>query len=360
MQVTLFTHQSPLGNEVKKELSSGRYSECRIAVAYARTSGVSRILDDLETFSKSGGQTSIIAGIDQRNTSYQALINARTFADLYIHHDKNFDITFHPKIYAFGNSEIERLFIGSSNLTAGGLFLNYEANLGVELDSNIDSKQLRKQFNKYWTDLLGDSNTKSGDISLLDELLDKGALADETKKQSFREIIEQVVDLPFDSKTKPPLPTPSKKTASPTVSVSATFAMTLSGFDVSSASSDPVVLIPVRAVREDAIFWHFPALYTLSAAGYPQLYTTADVTVDGKTYKNEHIRLYYYDRKKEFRLQCELIKRKGKAGDIVSVSRTANQLHFDIRLHRAASSSYNSIVPLLTARVSPQKKFGYY
>ena len=92
------------------------------------------------------------------------------------------------------------------------------------------------------------------------------------------------------------------------------FAMTLSNFDVSPSSQDPIQLIPTAALKAFPIFWNFPNFYTESNKGYPQMYAAANIVIDGKTYTNQHIRVYYYEDKKEFRLQCELIKRNGSPG----------------------------------------------
>src|SRR5256885_634459 len=100
MELTLLTHENRVGEEIAKTLRSGKYSDFKVAVAYTKNSGIGRIYDDLSHFSNYGGRTSVIAGIDQRNTSYQALINLKSFAkdNLFIHHDRNFEVTFHPKV----------------------------------------------------------------------------------------------------------------------------------------------------------------------------------------------------------------------------------------------------------------------
>lgn len=137
--------------------------------------------------------------------------------------------------------------------------------------------------------------------------------------------------------------------------------MTLSGFDVSSKSQDPVILIPLKALRNMPIFWNFPNLYTDSGSGYPQLYASANINIDGKVFKDQHIRIYYYDNKKEFRLQCELIKRNGKQGDIILIQKNTNKpLEFEIELLRIGSMKFDSIKRLLINKVSKQKFFCYY
>jgi HKD family nuclease len=304
MELTLLTHENTAGEEIAKTLRSGKYSDFKVAVAYSRNSGISRIYNDLTDFSNNGGKTSVIAGIDQSNTSYQALVNLKTFAkeNLFIHHDKNFDITFHPKVYLFGNNEIEKIIVGSSNFTAGGFFLNYEANIGVTLDSSKDSKDFQKQVSDYWDNLLHDENTKKCELTLLEKLLESGSVVDERKQKPFKDIIEKISnDLPFKTKKKlktlPPVVAASDVTV-PTVK--AKFAMTLSGFDVSAKSQDPVILIPVTALKAMPMFWNFPILYTDSGAGYPQLYATANIIIDGKIIERPAHRIYYYDKKKNF------------------------------------------------------------
>ena len=365
MELTLLTHEKTAGEEIAKTLKSGKYSEFKVAVAYSRNSGISRIYNELLEFANNGGKTSVIAGIDQCNTSYQALVNLKTFAKdrLFIHHDKNIDITFHPKVYLFGNREIEKIIIGSSNFTAGGFFLNYEANIGVTLDRSKNAKNFQKQVADYWETLLNDENTKPCELTLLDRLLEGGSVIDENKQKPFKEIIEKISnDLPFKAKKKVKQLPPAIAAASvPVPAIKTKFAMKLSGFDVSPKSQDPVILIPIAALKSMPVFWDFPMLYTDSGAGYPQLYATANIRIDDKTLKDQHIRIYYYDKKKEFRLQCEAIKRNGRQGDIIVIEKDYSKpLEFEIELVRTVSKKFKTIEPILENRVSPQKFFAYF
>lgn len=364
MELTLLTHENTAGEEIAKTLRSGKYSDFKVAVAYSRNSGISRIYNELSDFANNGGKTSVIAGIDQSNTSYQALVNLKTFAkeNLFIHHDRNFDITFHPKVYLFGNKEIEKVIVGSSNLTAGGFFLNYEANIGVTLDTSKNSKDFQKQVSDYWDNLLKDENTKKCELSLLQRLLESGSVIDEQKQKPFKEIVKEISDLPFKSKKKAkPLPPVVPAAAVKVPSVQEKFAMTLSGFDVSAKSLDPVILIPVSALKAMPAFWNFPTLYSYSEAGFLQFYATANIRIDGKILRDQHIRFYYYHNKTEFRLKCEAIKRNGSKGDIISIHKDPNKpLEFEIELLRTGSTKFKAIEPILTNKVSTQKFFTYY
>ena len=327
-----------------------------------KTPGVGRLYNDLMQFSNQGGQTTAIIGIDQNNTSYQALANLISFTNssLYIHHDKG-AITFHPKVYLFGNEQIEKVFVGSSNLTAGGLFLNFEANIFVNLDKSDKSEEFRNKITEYWNFLISDGNTKLVDLQFITRLLESGNLIDENKKRGFKEIIGEVSNLPFTSRKIQKLLPVSKQLNINPKKFSSNFAMILSGFDVSSKSLDPVQLIPIAALKEFPVFWNFPKFYIESDKGYPQLYAIANILIDGKILANQHIRIYYYDKKKEFRLQCEAIKRNGNQNDIMVIRKDENRpLEFRIELLRFGSVEHSAILPLLTKKVSPLKSYGYF
>ena len=365
MQIDLLTHYNPIGKEIAKTLNSRKYSDFKIIVAYSRYSGIGRIYNELANFVESGGKISAIIGIDQSNTSYQALLNMKSFAKnrLFVCYHKNFSITFHPKIYLFGNKQIEKVFIGSSNLTTGGLYLNYEANVVIALNHSKNERGFQKQMSGYWKSLLNDENTKKCENSLLQKLLEKGLIFDESQHKSLKNVIEKVSNsgLPFKSKKNLKKLPPIVKSSVNILKSKERFAMTLSKFDVSKKSQDPVILIPIVALKLMPVFWHFPNFYTYSGAGYPQLYITANIHIDGEILRGQFIRIYYYDNKREFRLQCEVIKRKGRPGDIMIIKKCSHStLEFDIELLRNESQKFKTMRPLLTHKVSLQKYFAYY
>ncbi|MCJ7529939.1 MAG: phospholipase D family protein [Anaerolineales bacterium] len=361
MELKLFTHENPIGYEISTALNSGNYHYFKMAVAYAKNSGVGRLYEDLNNFSRIGGVTEAIIGIDQNITSYQALLNLSTLvgSNLYIHHDRG-SISFHPKVYLFGNTVIEKVFIGSSNLTSGGLYLNLEANVSLELDYTQIATDFRQQVTNYWNNLISDANTKKADIDFINEMLKLGTVIDENQIKPFRELISKISKIPFGSKRQGPLPplSPAISISPPTLSQN--FAMLLSGFDVSPKSLDPVILIPVRALRELPTFWNWPYMYTLSGTGYPELYTHATIVINGKMIPNFSIRIYYYDAKSEFRLQCEPIKRNGNQGDIILITKDSQKpLEFRIELIRKGSLQHNTLLTSLTQKVSKFKSYSY-
>lgn len=120
-------YEQSLGFSLINNLTSNDYSLFRFIVAYSKTSGVNRLLPYMKQFKEKNGVIEGVVGIDQYNTSYEALKSLQSMCDkLYVFHSENMMQTFHPKMYSFLNDESCWYAIGSNNMTAGGLFSNYE------------------------------------------------------------------------------------------------------------------------------------------------------------------------------------------------------------------------------------------
>lgn len=109
------------------QLTSVQNGELNIQVAYAKSSGVDLLTSALQTFRNAGGRLRILAGIDQKNTTAEALYKLTHLCDeLYVVHDNAFAQTYHPKIFIVRNAEQAWVAVGSNNLTRGGLCTNFE------------------------------------------------------------------------------------------------------------------------------------------------------------------------------------------------------------------------------------------
>ncbi|WP_368254950.1 hypothetical protein [Clostridium paraputrificum] len=143
-----------LGSFIISNLNSD-YNKFSFIVAYTKFSGVRHLLDSINTFKSNGGQVVGIIGIDQYNTSIEAIQTLFNICDeLYIYHSENSNQTFHPKVYCFESIDSIWISIGSSNMTSGGLFTNYETNIYHEIDStNSDfyniSSDIHRLFDSY-------------------------------------------------------------------------------------------------------------------------------------------------------------------------------------------------------------------
>lgn len=126
----------PVGDEL---LSSLRWADdVRIATAFAKQSGVSRLIDPLTGVLERGGQVQIIYGVDFHITdpgAMEQLTNLNEDYDGLAHYAYSgwglaLGHAFHPKFYMCANSAGDaQVIIGSSNLTYGGLWTNVESNV---------------------------------------------------------------------------------------------------------------------------------------------------------------------------------------------------------------------------------------
>jgi HKD family nuclease len=122
--------------------------ECKIAVAYIRSSGLNPIINDFETILSKGGKVKILTsnqlGITEME-AIQSLLDAGIEIKVYINSTK----TFHPKTYIFKGKIKNEYIIGSSNLSRSALFDDVEWNLYLD-DSNPVSTQLEESFDRIW------------------------------------------------------------------------------------------------------------------------------------------------------------------------------------------------------------------
>ena len=176
-----------LGNRLIELLDSSDYHTLNIAVAFAKNSGVLRIKDSLEKFREREGKVNVYVGVDLGGTSYEALTALLLHTDsLNVVHSENGQ-TFHPKIYQFVGEEKGVVVIGSHNLTAGGLWTNFESSVLIPVvGSEANEVALLKGLDEYIENLssLKDSFMSIGAQDDIDKLLQNGYI--------FKEVTEHV------------------------------------------------------------------------------------------------------------------------------------------------------------------------
>lgn len=186
-----------LGDRLIKLLDSPDYKTLNIIVAFAKNSGVLRIKDALEKFRKRGGTVNVYVGVDLGGTSYEALTALLLHTDsLYVVHTEKGQ-TFHTKIYQFVGNDKGLVVVGSHNLTAGGLWTNFESSVLVPVSgANRNDTDLEKGVNDYIGALtsLNDSFMPIKAQPDLDALLANGYI--------FKEVAERVRRANSYSKTE--------------------------------------------------------------------------------------------------------------------------------------------------------------
>lgn len=170
--------QDQLGNVLKDKLADSRYKHFIIVSAFAKNSGVLRMKEAIQSFRDNGGCVDAFIGLDAHGTSYEAVCNLLTFVDnLYIIHDNNPAITFHPKAYYLTDlGSATWLALGSNNLTGGGLWTNTEWATIIDTAEDMSSDEAN-YFESFLNqvDLFRNSqceySRKISDVSDLDALV---------------------------------------------------------------------------------------------------------------------------------------------------------------------------------------------
>lgn len=184
MSLLLQPHEGRLGELLLEDLRSKQYDTFLFCTAYAKLSGVSALYDDLREFTAAGGTVYAAVGIDQRNTSYEALRAILDLpAELYVVHNRSRASTFHLKVYALIGQTQGKLYVGSNNLTGGGLYTNYEAAMCREFDLTrlpvaqefVDMINTLKRF------LQEGPCSKKATPDLLQTLYDRGMVSTESE-----------------------------------------------------------------------------------------------------------------------------------------------------------------------------------
>lgn len=153
------------------------WTAVQFATAYAKMSGIDHVHDVIQTFASTPGRKlKATVGIDQHGTSYEALaaliaLFAPHGHEIFVCHNPRSkgavaSPTFHPKMWLFDNGTHAKLFVGSGNLTQGGLYTNYE--VGTVQDLDLNAAPDRRSFNGAIGTLDRWTNSAYGDVKRLD------------------------------------------------------------------------------------------------------------------------------------------------------------------------------------------------
>lgn len=359
-----------------------KFDTVYMAVAFAKSSGVSLLFDHLADYVSSGGIAEITIGVDHQGTSRQGLeLLLESGAAVYVFHNPGFQ-TFHPKIYLFERTGYESIaFAGSSNLTRGGLYENFEFNVRLEHDLTSDEDSRRHQelaeAFRVFTDL--DSGLALRlDQSILDTLHRQGYLADEAQSPAnagYQRPPSQTEGGLFRRVPMPSGPRPDSPSRAASITPTqpgialGTFTMTLGARDSRQQrgySRD--IFIPLAARNASPAFWGWPDSFLPSASAVSGNYLERRVSVlatpaNQDTRLIAEVRLYSYAQRNEFRLNCGELVQGAAPGDVLVMSRVSPGEGYD---YEAAiiPQSHPLIVSYLSRCVNvvqnSSKRWGYH
>lgn len=158
-----------------------------IAVAWVRASGMAYLSDRLANFLRTGGQVSVIVGIDIQNTTREGLqalldLEAHGRCETFVYHNEAAGV-FHPKLYLFRNDEEARLIVGSNNITQSGLYVNVEA--GLQIDTEVDASVVVQAVDALssWKETAGRLAVRL-DTAFLNQLVSDGYVPEEAQARA--------------------------------------------------------------------------------------------------------------------------------------------------------------------------------
>lgn len=175
-----FVTQPDADNRNLLEFAIGVLSDPRIIrfvaiSAWVNHRGLTRLVPALRRFRSRGGTAEAIIGIDEGGATEQGLrLVAAEFDRSSVFFSAE-DRTFHPKLYFGIGPEAAELFVGSNNLTPGGLFFNFEAALRLELTpgpaGSADDQEVLAAVDAYIDGLYGDVDVCKPLVPILEDVI---------------------------------------------------------------------------------------------------------------------------------------------------------------------------------------------
>jgi len=161
--VVLQPSNAEMGEIIKNLLSSQKpfYNNVWLISAFANAQAIQRITPNILDAKARGANINIVVGFDVKSTSAEALkrINSLGVNSVLVHNARA-GHTFHPKIYLFeAAGEKAEVFVGSSNLTDGGLYTNYEASTRINFGFPVDDEEYAQFFSSIEIYLKPTGNT---------------------------------------------------------------------------------------------------------------------------------------------------------------------------------------------------------
>jgi hypothetical protein len=167
-----FIGSGTVGGALDTALRDPALMKAWFATAWAKKSGMSRIVGGLAALHRRGGTGEIIVGVDEGGATLEGLhLAMRLFDTAWVFHDPG-TRTFHPKLYVVEGRETATAIVGSGNMTMGGLYENYEAGLVLDLDRHDEQHEaLLASLRSYYDALLGTAGAcRPLDTALIDAL----------------------------------------------------------------------------------------------------------------------------------------------------------------------------------------------
>lgn len=186
---TIAQPETQLGPQIEALLDgNGTYSRIVFVSAFTALRTILRLRDRLLAAADNGTNIRFVIGIDLGGTSQEVLRELAGWnCEVFIYHNPIVRATFHPKIYLFQARRTATLFIGSNNLTDGGMYTNYEAATRYMFDLPVDEQDFVRILSPLNSFLEPNGPTvRELDEELIDVLSARGLLPSEQDARRSR------------------------------------------------------------------------------------------------------------------------------------------------------------------------------
>lgn len=383
-----------LGSELAKLVGSRTpfYKEVWFVSAFADYQSVVRLKEAIEKSIRDRATIHFIIGVDLQSTSIEALELLLTLgADAKIVKNRRPGHTFHPKIYLFESDGSAVLYVGSNNLTEGGMFRNYEGSLMVEFDRRQDATDYSRVKSELAPFISPNPTiTQTLTEQLIQTLASRGEILREHQRKEIRRQVRRssrpgngVPASPFGPDpipTPPPLPADFLKAVVKEVErgrirdvklpeVTA-FYMHLNRLQGPNIPGEARIPLAAREIAKG--FWGWPAKYVLDTqtrGTHPRKYynwkpkwKTWDTASPARTFTDE-IRMYEYADSADFRFYAGRLKRMGaNEMDIVRITRISKSegAEFECVLTKRGSQTHSEWERYCTVPITNSpRRFGF-
>lgn len=184
-----------VGNHLIKLLADKEFESFTAISAFISRAGITGLSKYIDKSKEHLKIITIITGVDQKGTSKEALESLIELdVKAYVFYQPSITI-FHPKIYLFEGEKKSVLIIGSSNLTAQGLFGNIEASLLITIENGKDN-EIITQLKEYYKGLfdLTEPNLKKLNKKLIKGLVKTKVVPTEEERKAIQDEEKKSVD----------------------------------------------------------------------------------------------------------------------------------------------------------------------
>jgi HKD family nuclease len=379
----------PLGkwrliDDLKANLASGDFNSFYILVAYAKVSPLLKMEESIIGWNAQGKIIHAVFGIDQKGTSKEALLFALDkFKHAYVAHSPKGTLnpTFHPKIYIFAGQEKAIAYVGSNNLTVGGIETNFESLIKLEL-SLPQEKDFFDNLLNCWNDSLMVSQKLTSELisKLINEKLicTEEEMSPASKASGQAKVYSTADELGFPAiKIIPPSPLPPGKSKSkPKTQPSQAVSEAPSAYKKLPAIALAIQIVPHHngevflskiAINQNPSFfgWPFTGKSTSKKANnpeYPQKVPDpiVNITVYDKMeipisrHAGYNLNTVYYEKKSEIRITVPQNVVKNAPAYSIMVMQFCpqeSQQDYDIEIYAPGSSIYDTYLKVCNQKM---------